>query len=128
MHQVLLSTHALAAVVSLGLFIARGILMFRGSAALENKVLRVAPQVADTVLLLTAVVLMVMIAQYPFVDGWLTVKLLGLIAYIVLGVIALRRGRTRQIRMAAFIGGIAVFGYLYLYSITREPLLIVGLG
>ncbi|ABM63165.1 SirB2 family protein [Halorhodospira halophila] len=128
MHQVLLSTHVLAAVASLGLFIARGILMFRGSAALDHKVLRVAPRVADTVLLLTAVVLMVMIAQYPFVDGWLTVKLLGLIAYIALGVVALGRSRPRPIRMAAFVGGIVVIGYLYLYSVTREPLLIVGLG
>ncbi|MFP4648784.1 MAG: SirB2 family protein [Halorhodospira sp.] len=128
MHQLLLSSHILAALLSLGLLVARGLLMARGSGLLENRFLQLAPRAVDTVLLLTAIALMFLISQYPFVDGWVTVKLLGLVLYIVLGVIALGRARSLRTRVLALGGAILVIGYLYAYSVTREPLLIVGLG
>ena len=128
MYQLLLSSHVVAAVASLGLFIARGILMYRGSPLIANRALKVVPRAVDTVLLATAVVLMLFISQYPFTDHWLTVKLLGLVVYIILGAVALGRGRTQQARMGAFAGGVLVFCYLYAVAITRDPLLIAGLG
>ena len=64
-----------------------------------------------------------MSGQYPFVNGWLTAKLFGLIAYILLGMTALKRGRTMAIRARFF--GLAVLAYLYIVSValTRSPLL-----
>jgi uncharacterized membrane protein SirB2 len=63
-----------------------------------------------------------MSGQYPFVHGWLTAKLCGLLAYILLGVMALKRGRTLAIRARYF--GLALFAYLYIVSValTRSPL------
>ena len=64
-------------------------------------VLRYLPHAVDTVLLTTALMLTTVIHQYPFSTGWLTAKVVLLVAYIVLGSIALKRGRTRRIRIAA---------------------------
>ena len=113
--------HMLLAVVSILGFILRGVWMMRGSGLLDKRVVRVLPHVVDTLLLLTAIALSVMIAQYPFVAGWVTAKVVGLVAYIVLGVIALRRGRTLGIRMLAFIGAIVVFAWIASVAVSKTP-------
>jgi uncharacterized membrane protein SirB2 len=74
------------------------------------------------VLLTTALMLTTVIRQYPFSTGWLTVKLVLLVAYIVLGSIALNRGRTRAIRVAAFAAALATIGFLVSVARTHHPL------
>jgi uncharacterized membrane protein SirB2 len=76
----------------------------------------------DTVVLISAIVLTVLVHQYPFVQAWLTVKLLLLVAYIVLGTIATKRGKTKAQRIAAFIAAILVFGFIYSVARTHNPL------
>ncbi|MGE5130697.1 MAG: SirB2 family protein [Sphingomonadaceae bacterium] len=115
------SLHVGAVVLSLTGFAARGALMLAGSRLLEARFVRVAPHVVDTVLLASALWLCWVIGQYPFVQGWLTAKVLGLLAYIVLGSIALRRGRTRGVRVAAFVGALAAAGYIVCVALTRDP-------
>jgi uncharacterized membrane protein SirB2 len=63
-----------------------------------------------------------MSGQYPFVYGWLTAKLFGLLAYIVLGAMALRRGRTREIRIRAFVLALLAYAYIVGVALTRNPL------
>ncbi len=59
--------------------------------------LRIAPHLNDTLLLAAAIALAAMSAQYPFVQGWLTAKLLALLAYIALGRVALgKEGSPRR--------------------------------
>jgi uncharacterized membrane protein SirB2 len=113
--------HVGAVVLSLTGFAARGALMLAGSRLLQARFVRVAPHVVDTVLLASALWLAWLIGQYPFVQGWLTAKVLGLAAYIVLGSIALRRGRTRGVRVAAFVGALAAAGYIVCVALTRDP-------
>ncbi|MDX5363087.1 MAG: SirB2 family protein [Pseudazoarcus pumilus] len=113
--------HMLLAVVSILGFILRGVWMMRGSALLEHRMVRVVPHVIDTLLLVTALTLAVMIAQYPFVAGWVTAKVLGLVVYIVLGVVALRRGRTMGVRVAAFFGAIVVFVWIMSVAFSKNP-------
>ena len=55
------------------------------------------------------------------VHGWLTAKVFGLIAYIVLGTIALKRGRTPGIRTAAFCGALLVFAYIVAVAMSKSP-------
>ena len=57
----------------------------------------------DTVLLTAALMLATMLHQYPFVHGWLTVKVLLLVVYVVLGSYALKRGATRTVRAWSFV-------------------------
>jgi uncharacterized membrane protein SirB2 len=53
--------------------------------------------------------------------GWLTAKVVGLIGYIVLGSIALKRGRTRHTRVAAFAAALVMFAYIVSVAITKSP-------
>jgi len=114
--------HLTAVILSVCLFALRGAWMLVDSPQLGRRWARVVPHVIDTVLLASAIGLTVILHQYPFVQGWLTAKVLGLIAYIILGSIALKRGPTKPIRAAAFIGSLAVFGYIASVALRRSPL------
>jgi len=114
--------HVACVVLSLAGFAARGALMLRASPLLQTRFVRVAPHVVDTLLLASALWLAWMMHQAPFVHGWLTAKVLGLLAYIVLGSIALRRGRTRAVRAAAFAGALLAAGYVVAVALAKDPL------
>lgn len=103
-------------------FLVRGVWMLQASPLLARRWVRVAPHVVDTVLLASAIALASLIGQYPLMQGWLSAKLLGLFAYIVLGAIALKRGRTRAIRIAAFCGALLVFAYIVAVATTKSVL------
>jgi len=115
--------HILLAALSISGFIARGILMLRDSPLLSARWVRVAPHIIDTLLLAAGIWLAVRISQYPFVDGWLTAKVFGIVAYIVVGAIGLRYGRTKRIRAVAWIGAILIFLYIIGVAVTRSPTL-----
>ena len=66
--------------------------------------------------------LAIVLRQYPFVDGWLTAKVVALVVYIVLGTIALKRGRSRGTRIVAWIAAQAVFLYIVGVALTRDAL------
>jgi uncharacterized membrane protein SirB2 len=61
-------------------------------------------------LLAAALALTVLTDQYPFVDAWVTAKVFGLIAYIILGSLALKAGRTQRLRIAAWLAAFALWG------------------
>jgi uncharacterized membrane protein SirB2 len=96
--------------------------MMRDSPLSGYRWVRVAPHVVDTALLASAIAMAVMARQYPFVAGWLTAKLLALAGYIGLGMIALKRGKTRRVRVIAWIGAQALFFYIVAVAVTRNPL------
>lgn len=83
--------------------------------------LRYTSYLIDTVLLAAAILLAVISSQYPFVDAWLTTKILLLLLYIVLGSFALKRGRTRTVRIICWISAMAVFCYIISVAQTRNP-------
>jgi len=113
--------HAGSAVLSIAGFAARGALMLMESPILHKRFVRVAPHVVDTVLLASALWLAWFLGQVPFVHAWITAKLLGLVLYIVLGVFALRRGRTKAQRAAAFAAALATAAYIVAVALTRDP-------
>ena len=114
--------HMTCAAVTLTLFVLRGAWMMRGSPLLASRWVRVVPHLVDTLLLASAITLAVIIGNAPVTHGWLTAKVIGLVLYIVLGTIALRRGRTRTVRVAAFFAALVVFGYIVSVAITKSPL------
>lgn len=106
------------------LFLVRGIWMLRASPNLEQRWARIVPHIVDTLLLASAIGLAVVSHQYPGQMPWLTAKVVGLVAYIVLGTIALKRGRTRGVRTAAFVGALACFAYIVAVAVTKNPLVV----
>ena len=113
--------HVTAVIASFALFFLRGLWMMAAPGKLAARWVRVVPHVIDTVLLVSAIALAAMTAQYPFVQPWLTAKILALLAYIVLGTLAIRRGRTRRVRIVAWILALVVFGYIVVVAHTRDP-------
>ncbi|MFA7639822.1 MAG: SirB2 family protein, partial [Parvibaculum sp.] len=71
----------------------------------------------DTVLLTAALMLMTILQQYPFIDHWLTVKVLLLVVYVVLGISAFRFSETRGKLVAFWGAGLLVF--LFIVSVAR---------
>ncbi len=115
------NVHLVTVVLTISFFVIRGVWMLRGSAMLQRRWVRTAPHVNDTILLLSAIALAIRLGQYPFVHDWLTAKVLALLAYIILGSVAIRRGRTRQIRIVAWLGALLVFGYIVSVAMARSP-------
>jgi uncharacterized membrane protein SirB2 len=120
-YLVLKYVHVGAVVVSFGLFFLRGLWMMAAPEKLAARWARVVPHVIDTVLLVSAIALAAMTAQYPFVQPWLTAKVLALLVYILLGTVAIRRGHTRRVRIVAWILALTVFGYMVAVARTRVP-------
>jgi len=114
--------HITCAALSGTLFFVRGIWMLRASALLQQRWVRIVPHVIDTLLLASALALVIWSHQYPIAQNWLTAKLIALIAYIGLGTVALKRGKTKGARTAAFIGALLVFGYIVKVALTRQVL------
>ncbi len=107
------------------LFLTRGIWMLRDSPRLQQRWVKILPHLVDTLLLASAIGLALWSHQYPGQMPWLTAKVTALVAYIVLGMIALKRGRTKGVRTAAFIGALACFAYIVAVAVTKNPLLLI---
>jgi len=103
-------------------FCLRGWWMLRDSPMLQQRLVRILPHVVDTLLLGSALSMAFLSGQYPFVQGWLTAKLGGLLAYIVLGAMALKRGRTKAIRARYFVLALLAYGYIVSVALSRNPL------
>ena len=103
------------------LFLLRGFWMLRDSAYLQQRWVRIVPHMIDTVLLLSAIGLVYILAQYPFVHSWLTAKVIALVAYIVFGSLALKRGRSKPIKVTALLVAISVFAYIVMVAFQHNP-------
>jgi uncharacterized membrane protein SirB2 len=120
--------HIGCAILTIALFVLRGGLMLAESPWQRNVVLRYLPHVVDTVLLTSALMLTTVIHQYPFSTGWVTMKVVLLVLYIVLGSIALKRGRTKSIRVAALVAALATIGFLVTVARAHDPLGVFASG
>jgi uncharacterized membrane protein SirB2 len=76
----------------------------------------------DTVLLASAVMLMTVLHQFPFVNSWLTAKVGLVIVYIVLGSLALRRARGQRRKLVATIAALLVYGMVASIALTHSPM------
>jgi uncharacterized membrane protein SirB2 len=63
-----------------------------------------------------------MLRQYPFVHHWLTVKIVLLLVYIVLGSYALKRARTSRGRWVSWLGALAVYATIISVARAHHPL------
>jgi uncharacterized membrane protein SirB2 len=114
--------HVGCVALSGSLFTLRGVLRLNGVALANHIALRVASIIIDSVLLTAAILLTVILRQYPFLNDWLTVKLLLLVVYVALGSMALSRAKTGMGQIAAFGGALLAFIAIIGVAITRQPL------
>ena len=104
--------------LSVGSFISRIMLAEFKPEILHAKVLKIAPHVIDTILLLSGITLVFqgnwMAGEY----GWIMTKLVMLIAYIGFGVVAMRSTGIK--RWGAFVLALACFGYIISVAVTKH--------
>ena len=120
------SIHVGAVTLSIALFVLRGGWRLAAPRMLSRAWVRIVPHVVDTVLLGAGLWLAWQLAAGA-AHAWLAAKIVGLVVYIGLGTIALKRGRTPTIRVAAFVAAIAVFAYIASVALTKSPLGFFGL-
>ncbi len=120
MYLTLKTIHITCVVISFSGFLLRGILAQRDAAVMRQRWIRIVPHFNDTLLLGSALAMALMSGQYPLATSWLTAKLVGLVIYVVLGVVALR-GRSARARKFAFWAAVCVFVWIVSVAIQRHP-------
>ena len=116
--------HQVAVAITLLLFLLRGAWMLSGSPALQRRWVKVVPHVNDTVLLAAALYMTSVIG----LQSWIVAKIGGLLVYIALGTIALKRGPTLRIRSVAFAGALLTFAYVVAVALTKQVVPLWGRG
>ena len=103
--------HISLALVSVALFTYRWLRTFFACAGLQSRFLKILPHLNDTLLLLTGVVLIAILQMNVVEQGWLIAKLIALVVYIGLGVLAIKCQHRGQ-KLFTGIAALLVFGYI----------------
>lgn len=115
--------HMMFALITITLFMLRAWLAVPDPDRIKSKLLKVLPHIIDTLLLALGIWLAVLSKQIPFSNSpWLTAKVIGLVLYIIVGTIAIKRGKTQGQRLVATFVAIATFAYIYGAAISKSPL------
>ena len=114
--------HVAAVVASGSLFLLRGLAVQGGAAWGMVAPVRYLSYSIDIVLLAAALMLLTLLPAAVFANGWLWLKLALLVVYVGLGTIALKRGRTRAVRLTCFVAALLVFAAMYVIARTHDPL------
>ncbi|MDH3417395.1 MAG: SirB2 family protein [Gammaproteobacteria bacterium] len=113
--------HTLLALLTISGFVVRGYWMMTNSGRLQQRMTRIAPHILDTVFLGSGIAMLVLLSLNPLSQSWLLAKFAGLIAYILLGSVAIRRGLTQQVRLLSFIGALSAFAYVVGVAFSKSP-------
>ena len=121
MYLILKNSHMLLGLISFLFFLIRAIWTFQDSKHLHNKLVKILPHVIDTLLLSTAIALMLTIQQYPFSHSWLTGKIIALIAYIVFASVVIKYAKNHLQRCFYMTLAVLSFTYIVMTAISHNP-------
>jgi len=113
--------HAGSALLSISGFALRGYWMLTGNPRLRSRPARVLPHILDTLLLASAIGMLVVLQANPFELAWLSAKIAALLCYIGLGMVAFRFGKTRRVRVIACGMALLVAAYIVAVAYTKSP-------
>lgn len=113
--------HIAAVMLSGGLFFLRGAAIQAGAGWAMRRPLRYLSYGIDTVLLSAALLLVASLPSALFANGWLTVKLVLLLGYIVAGSLALKRAPTRQWKLVFYLLALVLFAGMYVIARSHDP-------
>ena len=124
-YLILKSVHIFTAILSISGFIIRGLWMIQSSPMLNKKWVKIVPHINDAILLATAIALVIITALYPGPVAWINAKIIALLVYIGLGMIALKRGKTKTVRIMAWLAAILTFLYIILVALSKNTYIAV---
>lgn len=123
MYLIVKNAHITFAIISISMFVLRACWSVVESAKLQQPWVKIAPHIIDTLLLSCAIYLMIISHQYPFSDNWLTAKFIALLIYIATGTIAIKRGKTKGIRLLFSLLAVATFSYIFAVAVNHSALI-----
>ena len=112
--------HILCALLSISGFVGRGVLMINGSPLLTARWVKVSPHIIDTALLVSAIILASQWGWSALNMPWLQAKIVALLIYIALGMLALRPGRPQSVRIMAWLAAMITFAYIVCVAVTKN--------
>jgi uncharacterized membrane protein SirB2 len=116
------AVHIGAVLASGALFALRGAGVLAGARWSRAATLRYLSYSIDTVLLTAALMLVSMLPATLFANHWLTVKLVLLVVYVVIGSFALKRGSSGRVRAICFAAALAVYATMFGIARAHQPL------
>jgi uncharacterized membrane protein SirB2 len=114
--------HQSAVALSISGFFVRGLGALGDAAWVKSRPAKTLPHIVDSVLLLSALTLAWMLRLHPGNAPWLLAKIIGLVVYIGLGMLALKPGRSWGVRAAAWVAALVTFGWIVSVALTKQPL------
>ncbi|HNU10580.1 MAG TPA: SirB2 family protein [Rubrivivax sp.] len=114
--------HRTFATLSILGFTARWLGVLAGKAWTQGRTAKTLPHVIDTLLLASALAMAFGAGFTPENAPWMTTKIVLLLVYIGLGVVALRPTQPSVVRAYAGVAAIAVFAHIVAVAFTKEPL------
>ena len=116
-----MTIHIACVALSFSGFFIRGIWMLMDSRLMRQVWVRIIPQLVDTVLLVSAIMLAIGLRLSPLEQPWLAAKIIALLAYIGIGLVAFRFGKTKRIRLAAWLLAMLIFSYIVSVALIKSP-------
>ncbi|HEX5687523.1 MAG TPA: SirB2 family protein [Ideonella sp.] len=114
--------HQTAVALSFAGFFSRGLASLLGAGWVQGRLAKTLPHIVDSVLLLSALMLAWLLRLNPAHAPWLLAKIIGLLVYIGLGMLALKPGRSTAVRATAWIAALLTFGWIASVAMTKHPL------
>ena len=122
MYETLKLLHVSCACISIGGFALRGYWKLSGNRLLDARPVKVLPHLVDTVLLATAVAMLVALRVSPWELPWVLAKIIALLVYIALGMLTLRFARSRGRQFLAYCLALATASYLVSIAFSKNAL------
>ena len=118
--EIIKTLHVACVALSFAGFFIRGILMLKDSTLLHLRWVKIIPQLVDTLLLVSAIILAIQLRFSPLEQPWLMAKIIALLVYIGVGLVALRFGRSKRIRLFAWLSGLVIFTYIVSVALSKS--------
>lgn len=80
------------------------------------------PHAIDTLLLVTGILLIIITNQYPSFGNWITIKLIAVVVYILLGMAALKWTRSKLWTALTFAAALSVFASIVVLVLNRNTI------
>ena len=113
--------HLTCALLSIAGFSIRGYWIATDNPLQRHRVSKTLPHIIDTGLLGSAIAMLVIWRISPFELSWLTAKIMALLVYIALGMVAMRFGTTKKVRMAAWSAAMLTVLFIVSVAFSKTP-------
>jgi uncharacterized membrane protein SirB2 len=128
MYLIIKNIHVTFATLTIVGFLLRAYWKASGSRLHRIRATKIVPHTIDALFLATGIWLIMMLDMNPLQHPWLLAKFAAIFAYVGLGMVAFRFGRTPHIRSLAFVGAVASFAFVVGAALIKSPMSWLAFG